>query len=99
MKKRSWVILTGLVGAVMLTHGEADAERPTYEDDIASLAMSYDQDLRAITGQTRAIPLILSQQHADPITGLSTSTVAAWTSRAASRPSATTRCASSSIPR
>jgi len=66
------------VGAVMLTHGEADAERPTYEDDIASLAMSYDQDLRAITGQTRAIPLILSQQHADPITGLSTSTVAAW---------------------
>lgn len=66
------------VGAVMLTHGEADAERPTYEDDIASLAMSYDQDLRAITGQTRPIPLILSQQHADPVTGLSTSTVAAW---------------------
>jgi len=66
------------VGAVMLTHGEADAERPTYEDDIAALAMAYDQDLRAITGQTRPIPLILSQQHADPITGLSTSTVAAW---------------------
>jgi hypothetical protein len=66
------------IGAVMLTHGEADAERPTYEDDIASLATSYDQDLRAITGQTRPIPLILSQQHADPVTGRSTSTVAAW---------------------
>ena len=66
------------VGAVMLTHGEADAERPTYEDDIAMLAAAYDADLRAITGQTRPIPLILSQQHADPVTGLSTSTVAAW---------------------
>jgi hypothetical protein len=66
------------VGAVMLTHGEADAELPSYEDDIAALAMAYDQDLRAITGQTRAIPLILSQQHADPVTGRSASTLAAW---------------------
>ena len=32
----------------------------------------------AITGQTRAIPLILSQQHPDPVTGRSTSTIAAW---------------------
>jgi hypothetical protein len=66
------------VGAVTLTHGEADAELASYEDDIAALALAYDQDLRAITGQTRPIPLILSQQHADPVTGLSTSTVAQW---------------------
>ncbi|HEY7376278.1 MAG TPA: dockerin [Polyangia bacterium] len=66
------------VGAVMLTHGEADAERPSYEDDIAALAAAYRQDLPPITGQTRAVPMILSQQHADPVTGRSTSTVAAW---------------------
>jgi hypothetical protein len=66
------------VGAVMLTHGEADAELPTYEDEIAQLAADYEADLQAITGQTRRIPMILSQQHPDPVTGRSTSTVAAW---------------------
>jgi hypothetical protein len=66
------------VFAVVLTHGEKDAERPSYEDDIARLQADYEQDLQAITGQTRAIPLILTQQHADPVTGRSTSTVAAW---------------------
>ena len=64
--------------AVMLTHGEKDAELPSYEDDIARLQSDYEQDLKAITGQTRPIPLILTQQHADPITGRSTSTIAAW---------------------
>jgi hypothetical protein len=64
--------------AVMLTHGEKDAELPSYEDDIARLQSDYEQDLKAITGQARAIPMILSQQHADPVTGRSTSTVAAW---------------------
>lgn len=66
------------VGAVILTHGEADAERPTYMQDIIDLAIDYQQDLTAITGQTRPPPMILSQQHADPVTGRSTSTVAAW---------------------
>jgi len=66
------------VYAVMLTHGEKDAELPSYEDDIARLQSDYETDLQAITGQTRAIPLILTQQHADPVTGRSTSTVAAW---------------------
>ena len=66
------------VGAVILTHGEADAELPSYEDDIALLAADYAADLPAITGQNRPVPLILSQQHADPVTGRSTSTVAAW---------------------
>ena len=64
--------------AVMLTHGEKDAELPSYEDDIARLQSDYEQDLKAITGQTRPIPLILTQQHADPVTGRSTSTIAAW---------------------
>jgi hypothetical protein len=71
------------VGAVILTHGEADAERSTYQQDIIDLADNYNSDLAAITGQTRPIPLILSQQHADPVTGRSTSTVAAWQAAAA----------------
>lgn len=66
------------IGAVTLTHGEKDAELATYEDDIARLQSDYETDLKAITGQTRAIPMILSQQHADPVLGRSTSTVAAW---------------------
>jgi hypothetical protein len=66
------------VGAVVLTHGERDAERATYEDDIARLGVRLRQDLRAVTGQTRAIPLIVSQQHPDPVIGRSTSTIAAW---------------------
>ena len=66
------------VFAVILTHGEKDAELPSYEDDIARLQSDYEQDLQAITGQTRAIPLILTQQHAEPVTGRSTSTVGAW---------------------
>jgi hypothetical protein len=66
------------VGAVILTHGEKDAELPSYEDDIARLQSDYEADLKAITKQTRAIPMIVSQQHADPVTGRSTSTVAAW---------------------
>jgi len=66
------------VFAVVLTHGEKDAELPSYEDGIARLQSDYEQDLKAITGQTRPIPLILTQQHADPVTGRSTSTVAAW---------------------
>ena len=66
------------IGAVMLTHGEKDAELPSYEDDIARLQSDYEQDLKAITDQARAIPMILTQQHADPVTGRSTSTIAAW---------------------
>jgi len=66
------------VGAVMLTHGEKDAELASYEGDIARLQSDYEADLTAITGQSRPIPMILSQQHADPVTGRSTSTVAAW---------------------
>ena len=55
------------VGAVMLTHGEADAELASYEDDVALLAADYEADLQAITGQTAPIPMILSQQHPDPV--------------------------------
>jgi hypothetical protein len=66
------------IGAVVLTHGEQDATRPSYEDDIARLAADYAQDLKAVTGQTRPIPMIVSQQHEAPPTGLPLSAQAAW---------------------
>ena len=37
----------------MLTHGEKDAELPSYEDDIARLQSDYEQDLH---GDHRADP-------------------------------------------
>lgn len=67
-------------GAVVLTHGETDSGDPTYGDQIAQLAADYDADLRAITGQTETIPLIVSQQSAVPSSanGRSLSTIAQW---------------------
>lgn len=53
---------TFATGAVILTHGECDAADPAYEAGLHQLAVDYNQDLRAITGQTRDIPLLVSQQ-------------------------------------
>jgi hypothetical protein len=49
-------------GAVILTHGECDAANPDYEDGLHRLVLDYNQDLKAITGQARDIPLLISQQ-------------------------------------
>jgi hypothetical protein len=51
------------VGAIFLTHGESDAGNPNYTADMFQLWTDYNADLRAITGQTQAIPLLTSQQH------------------------------------
>lgn len=71
------------VGAVILTHGEADAILGTYEAGLVTLQRDYDTDLRALTGQTSTIPMYVSQQHSIPRRGdamlRSTSTLAAWT--------------------
>jgi hypothetical protein len=68
------------VGAVMLTHGESDAGSSTYESDMLALWSNYNQDLPPLTGQTFAIPMLLSQQHSNPMTAGSTSsaTQAQW---------------------
>ncbi len=68
------------VGTILFTHGESDAGSSTYETDLVTLWSSYNQDLPALTGQTFAIPMILSQQHSSPSTGGSTSaaTLAQW---------------------
>jgi lysophospholipase L1-like esterase len=67
------------VGAIVLTHGESDAGSATYEADLLKLWSDYNQDLPPLTGQTAAIPMLLSQQHSNPTTaGNSPATLAQW---------------------
>jgi hypothetical protein len=54
------------VGAIVLTHGESDADSHTFADDMAQLQSDYDRDLAALTGQTISIPVLLTQQHSRP---------------------------------
>jgi hypothetical protein len=54
------------VGAVVITHGEADAGNAGYEAALFKLWSDYNQDLSAITGQTQRIPMFVSQQHSVP---------------------------------
>jgi hypothetical protein len=51
------------IGAIFLTHGESDAGNANYTNDMLQLWTDYNADLKAITGQTQAIPLFTSQQH------------------------------------
>jgi hypothetical protein len=68
------------VGAILVTHGESDADSTTYESDLVTLLASYNQDLLGLTGQSTPIPLILSQQHSMPTTAgsRSSATLAQW---------------------
>ena len=54
------------IGALVLTHGETDAENPDYERGLLALWQSYNQDLPRITGQQKPIPLFLTQQSSCP---------------------------------
>jgi hypothetical protein len=68
------------VGAVVITHGEADAGNTDYGNELYQMWSDYNADLAVITGQTRSIPLLVSQQDSVP-TGLgmgSASTLAQW---------------------
>ncbi|XXX72328.1 dockerin [Sorangium sp. So ce134] len=51
------------VGAIIITHGESDAGSSTYEDDLYKLWSDYNADIPPLTGQTRSIPMLVSQQH------------------------------------
>jgi hypothetical protein len=61
------------VGCILLTHGEADAffqiPAETYATHLAQMQADYQADLRLITGQTKLIPMLLSQQNSYPPTG------------------------------
>lgn len=54
------------VGAIVLTHGESDAENPDYERGLLLLWQNYNEDVAKITGQTKSIPLLLTQQNSCP---------------------------------
>lgn len=68
------------VGAIILTHGEADAENPDYERALFELSADYNFDLLAITGQTSSIPLLVTQQSSCPLEPglLAQSALAVW---------------------
>lgn len=67
------------VGAILLTHGETDWARNSYEADIHQLWADYNADLPAITGQQTKIPLLVSQQGTFPnLPGSAPSTLAEW---------------------
>jgi len=54
------------VGAIVLTHGEADAGNSNYANDLYQFLTDYNTDLAAITGQTTKIPMLVSQQNSVP---------------------------------
>jgi hypothetical protein len=71
------------VGAIILTHGESDAGNAAYESDLVRLSSDYNQDIKAITGQTENVLLLITQQHSiafssGAATGASASTLAQW---------------------
>jgi hypothetical protein len=54
------------VNVIVMTHGETDVGNPTYKEELVQLLADYNADIPAITGQTRKIPMYLSQQHGVP---------------------------------
>ena len=68
------------IGAIVMTHGEFDATSSTYENSVHQLWVDYNADLKAITGQTASIPMLMTQQHSAPMGAGSSSlsTLATW---------------------
>lgn len=54
------------VAAIVLTHGESDAENPDYLGGLLRLWRDYDADVAALTGQRQKPLLLLTQQSAVP---------------------------------
>lgn len=67
------------VGAVVLTHGESDCAigNTNYQSGILSLISSYNTDIKAITGQTRNVVMLASQQSTCP-GGFNSTAVQVW---------------------
>jgi hypothetical protein len=69
------------VGAIVLTHGETDGANENYESDVDRFRRDLDADIRAITGQTTPVPLLLTQQQTCPgDSANAASLIAAWKS-------------------
>jgi hypothetical protein len=56
-------------GAIIFTHGEADWNNPNYGAAVRQLYLDYNTDLKAVTGQTEDIPMLLTQQSTYPLDG------------------------------
>ena len=69
------------VGGILLTHGECDSQNPPYNPDyeakLFQMWNDYNTDIKAVTGQTRDIVLIGSQQSSIP-SGLNGPNVQLW---------------------
>lgn len=59
------------IACSVLTHGEADATVAvaTYQSEILALQSNFNTDLKAITGQSGNIPMLVSQQNSFPFVG------------------------------
>ncbi len=66
------------VGAIIITHGERDSGNTNYENDLHTLWSDYNQDIKAITGQSQKIPLFVVQQNSCGSSGTSASLLAQW---------------------
>jgi hypothetical protein len=64
------------VGAITLVHGESDSGNNQYESQVRQLWQDYNTDLKAITGQTEDILMIVSQQSS--LGNPSPSAIAQW---------------------
>lgn len=64
-------------GAVVLTHGEADVANASYGTALDTFIADYNDDLKAITGQSSDVMLLVSQQSARG-SGRGTSAVQVW---------------------
>lgn len=67
---------TYAVGAIAIVHGECDAGNPSYAADLVRLLTDYNTDLRAITGQSQSIAMLVSQQNSTD--DHAASTLAQW---------------------
>ncbi len=68
------------VSAILLTHGETDAQDPGYQASLYRLLEDYNTDLAAITGQAFRAPLLVTQQSSSPTEAgtLADSALAVW---------------------
>lgn len=52
----------------VLDHGQADALNVNYGSGVVTLQSNYQTDLQGWSGQTRPIPMLIMQQHSEPLT-------------------------------
>ncbi|HET9622108.1 MAG TPA: hypothetical protein VFP84_12120 [Kofleriaceae bacterium] len=65
-------------GGIVLTHGECDAGNLAYGAGLFTLWQDYNTDLKAITGQTRDVVLLVSQQSTEGVGHYDNSAVQVW---------------------